>query len=45
VVRASHVTNAGAVAFARQEWSDLGAYGDAVILKKFGEVPEDFDIA
>jgi hypothetical protein len=41
----SHEANAGAVAFARQERSDLGAYGDAVILKKFGEVPEDFDIA
>jgi hypothetical protein len=35
-------TNAGAVAFSRQGNPDVGEFDDAVILKIFGEVPEDF---
>jgi hypothetical protein len=34
--------NVGAVAFSRRGDLDLGEYEDAVILKTFGEVPEDF---
>jgi hypothetical protein len=34
--------NAGAVAFSRSGHPDLGEFEDAVILKTFGEVPEDF---
>jgi hypothetical protein len=35
--------NAGAVAFARIDSPDLGDLDDAVILKTFGNVPDDFD--
>jgi hypothetical protein len=35
--------NAGAVALARIESPDLGNLEDAVILKTFGDVPDDFD--
>jgi hypothetical protein len=38
----SNEANAGAVAFSRQGSPDLGEFEDAVILKTFGEVPEDF---
>jgi hypothetical protein len=34
-------TNAGAVAFCRQGNPDLGEFKDAVILKTFGDVPDD----
>jgi hypothetical protein len=34
--------NAGAVAFSRSGDPNLGEFEDAVILKAFGEVPEDF---
>ena len=34
-------TNAGAVAFARQGSPELGEFDDAVILKTFGDVPDD----
>jgi hypothetical protein len=34
--------NAGAVAFSRQGNPDVGEFEDAVILKVFGEVPEEF---
>jgi hypothetical protein len=37
--------NAGAVAFARIGSPDLGHFEDAVILKTFGDVPDDFDYA
>ena len=37
--------NAGAVALARIDSPDLGNSDDAVILKTFGDVPEDFDYA
>ena len=40
----SNAANAGAVAFIRKS-PDLDAFGDAVVLKSFGDVPEDFDIA
>jgi hypothetical protein len=33
---------AGAVAFSRQGSPDLGEFEDAVILKTFGDVPDDF---
>jgi hypothetical protein len=33
---------AGAVAFSRQGSPDLGEFEDAVILKVFGDVPDDF---
>jgi hypothetical protein len=36
--------NAGAVAFSRSGDPDLGEFGDAVILKAFGEVPDDLQI-
>lgn len=35
-------SNAGAVAFSRSGDPNLGEFDDAVILKAFGEVPEDF---
>jgi hypothetical protein len=35
--------NAGAVAFARSGNPELGEFDDAVVLKSFGDVPEDFD--
>jgi hypothetical protein len=34
-------TNAGAVAFSRTGSPELGEFGDAVILKTFGDVPDD----
>jgi hypothetical protein len=34
--------NAGAVAFSRQGSAELGEFEDAVILKTFGDVPDDF---
>ena len=34
--------NAGAVAFSRSGDPSLGEFDDAVILKAFGNVPEDF---
>jgi hypothetical protein len=33
--------NAGAVAFSRQGSPELGEFDDAVILKTFGQVPDD----
>ena len=39
---ARHQANAGAVAFSRSGDPTLGEFEDAVILKTFGEVPEDF---
>jgi len=35
--------NAGAVALARIESPRLGEFEDAVVLKIFGDVPDDFD--
>jgi hypothetical protein len=35
--------NARAVAFSRSGSSELGEFDDAVVLKSFGDVPEDFD--
>ena len=34
--------NAGAVAFSRRGNPDVGEFDDAVVLKAFGEVPDDF---
>ncbi|MGA8610131.1 MAG: hypothetical protein WB760_00150 [Xanthobacteraceae bacterium] len=34
--------NAGAVAFSRRGDPNLGEFEDAVILKSFGQVPDDF---
>jgi hypothetical protein len=34
--------NAGAVAFSRSGDPNLGEFDDAVILKSFGQVPDDF---
>jgi hypothetical protein len=39
---ASNKDNAGAVAFSRSGDPNLGEFEDAVILKSFGEVPDDF---
>jgi hypothetical protein len=39
---ARHDANAGAVAFSRSGDPSLGEFEDAVILKTFGDVPEDF---
>jgi hypothetical protein len=33
--------NIGAVAFSRTGDSDVGVFDDAVVLKRFGEVPTD----
>jgi hypothetical protein len=38
-------TNAGAVAFSRSGSPDVGEFEDAVILKTFGDVPDDFGCA
>jgi len=38
-----NAANAGAVALARIDSPDLGDFDDAVILKTFGDVPEEFD--
>jgi hypothetical protein len=37
-----HEPNTGAVAFSRRGDPNLGEFEDAVILKAFGEVPDDF---
>jgi hypothetical protein len=37
--------NAGAVAFSRQGNPDIGEFEDAVVLKTFGQVPDDFGLA
>jgi hypothetical protein len=37
-----HEANAGAVAFSRRGDPNLGEFEDAVIIKSFGAVPEDF---
>jgi hypothetical protein len=37
--------NAGAVALAHIDSPDLGDFEEAMILKTFGDVPEDFDCA
>jgi len=42
---AAHEANAGAVAFSRRGSPELGEFEDAVILKTFGEVPDDFHFA
>jgi hypothetical protein len=34
--------NAGAVAFSRTGDPMIGEFGDAVVLKRYGEVPDDF---
>jgi hypothetical protein len=34
--------NAGAIAFSRQGSPELGEFEDAVVLKTFGHVPDDF---
>jgi hypothetical protein len=34
--------NAGAVAFSRSGTPELGDFEDAVVLKSFGDVPDDF---
>lgn len=40
-VMASNPANAGAVAFSRSGDRNLGEFEDAVILKTFGQVPDD----
>jgi len=35
--------NAGAIAFKRSGNPDLGDFADAIVIKKFGEVPERLD--
>jgi len=45
-VRRAHMiagTKAGAVAFSRTGDPDLGEYGEAVILARFGETPPDIE--
>jgi hypothetical protein len=39
---AGKATKSGAVAFSRQGIVELGEFEDAVILKTFGDVPNDF---
>jgi len=36
-------TNAGALAFKRSGDPNMGSFGDATILKTFGDVPENLD--
>jgi len=38
---AAREPNVGAVAFSRQGSAELGEFDDAVILRAFGEVPDD----
>jgi hypothetical protein len=38
-----HEPNVGALAFKRSGDPNLGAYGDATILKTFGDVPNNLD--
>jgi hypothetical protein len=42
-VMARSEVNTGAVAFSRSGSPELGEFDDAVVLKSFGDVPEDFD--
>ena len=44
-VMSRDAANAGAVAFSRQGSPELGEFEDSVILKTFGEVPDDFHFA
>jgi hypothetical protein len=37
--------NTGAIAFSRRGSPELGEFEDAVILRAFGEVPDDFYFA
>jgi hypothetical protein len=39
---AGNETNAGAVAFSREGSPELGELEDAVVLRTFGDVPDDF---
>lgn len=39
---ATRQPNVGAVAFSRQGSPELGEFEDAVILRTFGDVPDDF---
>ena len=41
---ARRAPNVGSVAFSRQGSPDLGEFEDAVILRTFGEVPEDIGL-
>jgi hypothetical protein len=41
-VMSRHEANAGAIAFARRGDPNVGEFEDAVILKTFGEVPDEF---
>jgi hypothetical protein len=41
-VMSRDATNVGAIAFSRQGSPDLGEFEDAVVLKAFGDVPDDF---
>jgi hypothetical protein len=41
-VMARDAANAGAVAFSRKGDPNIGEFDDAVVLKAFGEVPDDF---
>lgn len=41
-VMAADKTNAGAVAFSRRGDPNIGEFEDAVVLKAFGEVPDEF---
>ena len=36
-------TNAGAIAFKRSGNPELGEFADAIVIQKFGEVPERLD--
>ncbi len=36
-------TNAGALAFKRSGDPSMGSFADAVVLKKFGDVPDNLD--
>jgi hypothetical protein len=40
-----HESNAGAVAFSRTGDPNIGEFDDAVILKTFGEVPDDWQLS
>jgi hypothetical protein len=41
-VMAADKTNAGVVAFSRRGDPNIGEFEDAVVLKAFGEVPDEF---
>jgi len=43
-IMARKICNAGAIAFCRNCNPDTGAFGDPIVLKKFGDVPDELSL-